>query len=49
LRADEFPQFIEHALMHRRVADDAATLVGFGLAGFKLRFYERDNSAIGPQ
>jgi hypothetical protein len=42
LRAGKLAQFLQHPLMHRRIADDAAALVGLGLAGFKLRFDQRD-------
>ena len=46
LRGDKFAQFVQHAFMHRRVGDDAAALVGLGLAGLELRFDERDNFAV---
>src|ERR1035437_4018666 len=49
LRGDKFFQLGDHAFMHDGVGDDAAAFVGLGLARFKLRFDERDDSASGFQ
>ena len=42
LRGDKLAQLRHHALMHRRIADDTAALVGLGLARLELRFDQRD-------
>src|SRR5208282_6295739 len=44
--ANKFSQFLQYPFVDGGVANHAAALVGLGLAGFKLRFDERDNLAV---
>src|ERR1700733_6687092 len=45
LRRNKFLKFADDPLVHGVVGDDAAALVGLGLAGLKLRLDEGDNPA----